>query len=185
MGVKVITPPTQVITTADMRLHLRLAAGDTTEDPLLVSYLAAAVAFAQHYTGRSIGSQTLELALDAFPTSAVELLRGPVTAISSIKYINTAGTQTTLSNALYTLDDYGLQAWAVQKYNTAWPDTEASANSVKIQYVAGDVPDVVKSALLLMVGHLYENREASAQIDLKELPLGIKALLDTVRIWSM
>jgi hypothetical protein len=55
---------------------------------------------------------------------------------------------------------------------------------VKVRYVAGDLPAAVKSALLLTVGHLFENREASAPIALQELPLGVKSLLDTVKVWG-
>lgn len=183
MGVKVINPPAQVIDTATLRSHVRIA--DTSEDALLVIYLQAAVAFAQHYTQRSFGEQTLELALDAFPSGAIELPQGPVSAITTIKYIDTAGVEQTLSNTLYVLDNYGLQCWAVQKADTEWPDTQASANAVKVRYTAGDLPDAVRSALLLLVGHLFENRENSAPLSLQSLPVGAEALLNTVKIWGM
>ena len=135
MGVKVITPAAQQIPTADLRAHCRIG---TDEDALLIGFLAGAVGHAEHYTQRSIGSQTLELALDEFPTGSIELLRGPVTSITSIKYIDVSGVEQTLSNTLYTLDDYGLKAWAVPAFETDWPVTKAVANAVKVRYVAGD-----------------------------------------------
>lgn len=183
MGVKVITPPAQVIPTPDLVSHVR--APDDSEGPLLVAYLGAALGYAEHYTGRSFGSQTLELALDAFPAGAIDLPQGPVTAITSIKYRHWAtNVETTLDPSAYSLDDYGLQCRVVPALNTEWPATDGSTNALKIRYVAGALPDAVRSALLLTVGHLFENRENTAPLSLQELPMGAKALLDTVKVWS-
>ncbi|MDM0024081.1 head-tail connector protein [Variovorax saccharolyticus] len=182
MGVKVITAAAQAIPTADLRAHCNSVAAD---DALLVGFCLAAQGYAEHYTGRSIGSQTLELALDEFPAGAIELPQGPVTGITSIKYIDSAGTEQTLSGTLYALDDYGIQCWGVPKVDTTWPATMAAANAVKVLYVAGALPPAVRAALLLIVGNLYENREQSiVGTIVSELPLGVKSLLDTVKVWS-
>lgn len=182
MATKVITPPTQQILTADLRAHCRIDGTD--EDALLVGFLAGAVGLAEHYTQRAIGVQTLELALDAFPDGAIAIERGPVVSITSVKYIDVDGVEQTLSNTLYTLDDYSQTPWVIPAVDTEWPDTEEVANAVKVRYQAGSLPDAVKSALLLTVGHLYENREASTPVETFELPFGAKALLDTVKVWS-
>jgi uncharacterized phiE125 gp8 family phage protein len=184
MGVKVITPATQQIPTADLRLQSRADPADTTEDALFVGWLAAAVKLAEHDTQRSIGSQTLELALDCFPDGAIELPQGPVTGITTIKYIDEAGVEQTLSSALYTLDDYGLIDRVVLAYGAEWPATREIANAVKVRYVAGELDPAVKTALFLTVAHFYENREATTDLDLAELPIGAKHLLGTAKVWS-
>ena len=176
MGVKVITAATNILTLAQMRLHLRLVGDPHAEDALLLSNLAAAVQFAEHYTGRSIGAQTLELALDAFPYGPVELKQGPVLSITSIKYLNASGVEQTLSSPAYTLDDYGFQNWAVGA--STWPATGEFANAVKVRYQAGNVPATVQAALLLTIGELYEDREKA------ELSRGACALLDTVKMYA-
>jgi len=183
MGVKVITPPNlaTLIATADLRAHCNALAAD---DALLEGFRSAAHGHAEHYAGRSFGSQTLEVALDEFPSGAIELPRGPVTSITSVKYIDEAGVEQTLSNTLYTLDDYGLQCWAVPAVDTEWPAIMEVANAVKVRYVAGDLPGAVRSAMLLSVGHWYANREATAPTAVQELPLGVKSLLDTVKVWG-
>ena len=182
MGVKVITAATQQIPTVDLRAHCRTGSD---EDTLLVAFLAAAVGYAEHYTGRSFGSQTLELALDEFPSGAIELTQGPVSSITSVSYVDSEGATQTLSDTLYTLDDYGLTAWVVPAYDTEWPTTLDTANAVKVRYVAGDVPAAVRAALLLMVGNMFENREESIiGTIVSELPLGVKSLLDTVKVWG-
>lgn len=184
MSVKVITAATQQIPTVDLRAHCRIDGAD--EDALLVGFLAAAVAQAEHYTGISIGSQTLELALDEFPAGAIELPQGPVTAITSVKYIDVNQVEQTLSGTLYAHDDYSpVKDWLVRAVDTEWPTTSEVANAVKVRYVAGSLPAAVKSALLLTVGHLWANREASIPTAAHELPMGVKALLDTVKVWAV
>lgn len=185
MGIKVITPAAQVISTANLRLNSRADPAETTEDGLFVGWLAAAVSMAEHYTGRSIGEQTLERALDAFPDGPIELPQGPVTSITSISYVDPAGTTQVLSNTLYVLDDYGLKAWALAKTGTEWPATEASANSVKVRYVAGDLNPAVITALNLLVANYFENREANTPIEQIPVPFGVTSLLNTAKIWGM
>ena len=176
MGVKVITPAVAVLTLAQLRMHLRLIGEPHPEDTLLLANLAAAVQFAEHYTARSIGAQTLELALDAFPAGPIELKQGPVASIISIRYIDSAGVEQTLASSAYALDDYGLEHWAIPV--DGWRATGSVANAVKVRYVAGNVPPAVQSALLLTVADLYENREQTS------LSKGACALLDTVRDYS-
>lgn len=187
MGIKVITPAAAVLTLEEMRLHLRLdtVGGVHPDDALISGLLLSAVQYCEHYTQRSVGGQTLELALDAFPDGPISLPKGPLQSVTSVRYVNAAGTTTTLLNTLYAIDDYGFEAWLIAKFGTAWPDTEGSANCVKVRYVAGSVDPTVKSAILLIIGHLYENRENSSVLQLKDLPMGVNALLDTVKAWSL
>jgi hypothetical protein len=39
----------------------------------------------------------------------------------------------------------------------------------------------VKSAIKMVVGHLWSNRDASTETALSEVPFGVKAMLDTLR----
>jgi uncharacterized phiE125 gp8 family phage protein len=56
-------------------------------------------------------------------------------------------------------------------------------SAVEIQYVAGygsaatSVPEGIRQAILLAVGHWYENREQSTAKAMQELPLGARHLL--------
>jgi uncharacterized phiE125 gp8 family phage protein len=48
---------------------------------------------------------------------------------------------------------------------------------------ASDVPQTIRQAILLAVGHWYENREATVAVgNVRELPLGIEALLWPYRV---
>jgi uncharacterized phiE125 gp8 family phage protein len=183
MAVKVITPPTltSVVPTVDLRTHLRLAS-DGSEDGLATAYLAAAHAVAEHYTGRPIGAQTLELALDCFPDAEIDL-GAAVTAITSLSYVDTAGVTQTVDGTTYSLDTYGLICRLVPDYGVTWPATQAIVSAVKVRFTAGDTPNAVKSALLLMVAWLNENRGSEMASDDIQ-PAAAKALLSTVKVWG-
>lgn len=192
MGYKVITPPSMaaLIPIAELLRHLKDEGADNNRQAEAQAFLAAAHGHAQHYCGLSIGEQTLEMALDAFPCGGIQLDMPPVTSIVSVKYLDTAGVQQTLDPAAYTLDNYNSQAhWLLPVYGTDWPDTLASPLAVKVRYVAGSttLPPAVRNALLMFTGHLDQNREAVA-VGLSgatEMPLGVKALLDTEKVWSV
>lgn len=50
--------------------------------------------------------------------------------------------------------------------------------------LATAVPEDLKVAIKLIVGHLYMNREAVTDVSMEELPLGITALLAPYRVWK-
>ena len=186
-NIKVLTPPTltNVLTQAELRLHCRID-GTALDGPLQIA-LAGAHALAEHYTGTSIGAQVLEVALDAFPDGAIRLLQGPVTSVMSVTCVDAAATVQTMASNGYMLGDFSVPAWLAPALNTGWPDTLATVNAVKVRYNAGvdAVDSAVKSALLLLVSHLVNNADAVVKGNAIELPLGVKALLDTVRDWSV
>lgn len=188
MGYKVITPVVAPVIVLDvLRPHLKLdVIGGTThpDDALILGYLAAAREYAEHYTQRSVGLQVIELALDSFPGAGIELPLSCAT-IDSIKYVDTTLSEQTIASNLYVLDDYSTKHWALPV--NAWPASAAVANAVKLRYsTPAAIPAAVTSALLLHTAFLYQNREA-VNIDniVNELPLGVKALLDTVRHWGL
>lgn len=185
MKYKVITPPPALLTTAEVRLRLRMDDDNTLEDAELLSWLESAREYAQHYTSRAIGLQTIEIALDAFPEAAIMLQPGPAISITSIKYIDAASVEQTLSNTLYTLDDYGLRHWALQAAGSVWPATFGATNAVKVRYQAGRLPAAVRDAMLLLVADRYKNRENTVQTQINEVPIGVHALLDTVKDWTV
>jgi uncharacterized phiE125 gp8 family phage protein len=167
MALKLITAATALaVSLVEAKLHLRVEVSD--DDALITALITAATELAEQATGRAIMPQTWELTLDAFP-DALEITRVPAASVTSLKYWGTTGVQQTLSNALYTLDnadEFGA-AYVVPVYDGTWPDTRDQINAVALRYVAGyadaaAVPESIKAWIRLMVGAMYENREAEA-----------------------
>lgn len=186
----------ELITLETARLHLRLDTEGSPpahpDDALVTALITAAREAAEAYMGAAIVRQTYTLALDAFPSAAIELGAWPVNAITSIAYKDQNNTTQTVSSADYLLDNYSRPARVALQPGKSWPATAAVANAVIVTfnagYTTGDSPDpypmpkAVQQAMLLTIGHLYENREAVTLDKKAELPLGATYLLTPHRI---
>jgi hypothetical protein len=92
-------------------------------------------------------------------TATLDLPVTPVTSITGIFTIDEAGVETEFDAANY----YLVSDKVVLKQDSTWPDVQRSHEGILVRFNAGytDVPAGLKSAILLIVGDLYENREAS------------------------
>lgn len=176
----VITPPSvEPIDRDDIaKLHLKLE-DVTTEDALLDIWIQAAREAIEDRTGLSLITQSRQIKLDYFPTCGyIELMNGPVQADSvEITYFDTDEVEQTLAAADYWVDTHSNIARIVIK--NYWPAIKCRPNAVTIDYDAGfgdeaaDVPAKLKSACLLRLGHLYENRQSVVMgTSVSEVPLG-------------
>lgn len=164
MSLALITAPTvEPVTLAEVKAQCRI--DGTAEDTLLDIYIKAARRQAEHYTGRAFLPQTWELRLDAFPAAEIQLPLPPVASITSIKYLDTAGVEQTLSGSLYTLDAAAEPGWVLPAAGAAWPDTFEGANAVRVRFVAGyssaahDALASVRLWMLLAIATAFRNRE--------------------------
>ena len=209
MGLRIVTEPTvEPITLADLRKHLGIepyeldSAGEGTHphDGMIMAMLTASRDFAEQFTGRSIALKTYQLSLDAFPDSTeIELPMPPLVSVESLTYVDTAVEEQSLTEADWVIDreqDAAGAGWVLPVSGTAWPSTAAVINAVQVQYRAGyqvpepdsnaedalALPGSLRAALLLMVGHLYENREAVSVKQAFEVPLAVESLLRPYRV---
>lgn len=190
MQYKVITPPTaEPITLAEAELHLRVD-GDT-EDNLISDLIKAAREYCEEFTRRALAEQTIEAYPDHFPYEGeIELPRPPLQSVTSIKYKNSAGTETNMTaDTDYLVDVDSTVGRIVLPYGKSWPAfTPWPVHPIKIRYVAGyssadPIPKSIKQAMLLLVGHWYENREAVLKGTIsKEIEIAVKALLSLHRV---
>jgi len=201
MNLRTITrPAVEPITLEEALRHLEVDYGQHDSPPgdpatyyqadLVSELISAARAHAEDFTERCLAEGTFELRLDAF-ASVISLPKAPVQSIVSIMYIDSDGAEQTLDPAVYTFDD-NPDAPAVRlAYDQTWPATRSEANAVRIRFVAGfqaassppnPVPPQIKQALLLIIGHLHENREDSSAAKLEPIPLGAQALLRPLRL---
>ena len=178
----------QLITAADdypvsltaAKLHLRI--DGTGEDANVSSLIARGTGYAQKQTGRALVSQQWRLVLDCFPSGAIKLPLPPLVSVESITYLDEAGALQTLDPADYLVNPFGIVGEVTPAYGKSWPATRSQAMAVKVAFTCGygdadSVPEEIKGAILLMVGHLDQNREATGDKALESVPMGVDALL--------
>ncbi|KRG38827.1 hypothetical protein ARC78_15220 [Stenotrophomonas pictorum JCM 9942] len=167
MRLRQISPPSATpITVGEARDHLELFGSG--HDSKLAGMIAGAVSHLDGVTGvlgRALVEQEWELSLDSFGGAAISLPLPPLKAVTSVTYIDPAGAEQTLSSSAYKVDA-GENGRLLPAFGTTWPSTRAESGAVRVRFTAGygtapaDVPAAIRSALLLMVGDLFENREA-------------------------
>lgn len=198
---KVITHATGHVLSLDTcREHLEVVPidGDSDneshpDDQLILGMLDAAVAHAEQFTGLSIALRTWEAAMDQFPAEGFELPRPPFVELLSFSAGNDSDGE--LDPASYVVDDYGTpEQPVVLRAASSWPTVTKAPNTIKVRYRAGyqseedpdsdapPMPRSLRAALLLVLGHLYENREDSVEKALASIPNGADALMRPLRV---
>jgi uncharacterized phiE125 gp8 family phage protein len=179
----VTEPGAEPIATADAKAHIRVDISD--DDTYIGTLIKAARVAAEMITNRTLITTSLRLTYDRFPCR-IKLLYGPIQSVTHIKYYDTAGVQQTLSASNYQVDtesDPG--RIVVAQTAAAWPSLQSGKiNAVEVEYVAGygtagaNVPQDIIHAMMLMIGHWYENREqVIIGTTTSELPFAAKLLL--------
>lgn len=206
-NVRVITPGVfadEPITLEEAWHHLRIDTFPNTDSPpvtvsgddvwLETIGIPAARNWAEGYVGRSLVTQTLELVGTAFPSDYFELPFGPVQSVTSVIYDDEDDIEQTMDPADYVLNTDVSPPRVQLAYGVdAWPTARDAYNSVRVRYVAGYTPagdspatynitPSLKIGVLLMLGHLYENRETTQAATLIEIPLGARVFLDKDRV---
>lgn len=194
MTLKLITAPaSEPVTLVEAKLHLKVE--HTADDDLITALIVTARQEAEHELQRALITQTWERVLDFFPndstTNAIELAMPTVQSIASVKYIDTAGVEQTLSSSLYSMDADPAPGWLLPAVNTVWPDTLDTASAVRVRFVCGyvaasDVPAAIKSWIKVRIGTLYKLRESViVGTSVNEVPgHAIGSLLDRYRNYA-
>lgn len=160
---EITAPVRDPVTLAELKRHLRVTFEQ--DDAALRDYIAAAVDYCQRATGFQYITSTRRLDLAGFP-GVIALDRAPLQAISSIKYLDTAGDLQTFDSSDYVADTLSRPAVVRLKYGSSWPETYSQHNAVQITYTAGfgddppDVPRHFRLAVTYLAGHWYLHREA-------------------------
>lgn len=190
---EITAPTTEPISLATVRLHLRLDAYGSPpshpDDSLVTSLITAVRQNAEDYTGLKIANGTYEMRADSFKDFESNLQTWPVTSISSVSYVDLNDETKTLTSSDYVLDTYTRPARLKPSLTKI---TFPAAKEVTIRFVAGftdgqspnqyPMPKPLESAMLLMIGHLYDNREAVSMDQSYERPLGAIYLMNPYRI---
>lgn len=166
---KVATGPTEEpVSVDDCKQYLRVDFND--EDNLISSWITTAREMVERDSARALLTQTLELRMDAFPERTIYLERLPVQSVSSVQYVDTGGTTTTLASSNYVTDLTTEPARIQPAYGLIWPFTRYQSNAVIVTFVAGyssvaAVPEIAKQLIKVMVCHWFQRPESCGSAD--------------------
>lgn len=174
----------------------------TSDDALISALIQTATDHTETYLNRTLMEKSVTAYCDIFPGHdhfPIALPYPPLITVTSIKYYDTDDVQQTWSSTEYVVNtnnpDYGM-IYPAQGYS--WPTMRNDErDSVEIIYTAGyadtggndpadKIPVTIKHAIMLLISHLYENREATTighnfKIDIA--PLAYEALLSHHRLF--
>ena len=169
-----------MITLEEAKAHLRVEHGE--EDALIQSLVDAAVLNLEHETGRALRVREETLVLDSWPTTVV-LPWWPVRSVVSVTYVDPLGNTQTLDT--YSLDQRKFPAKLRPAYGESWPEAIQGHEVIELKVEVGmdALPEDLKRAALLLVGHLYEHREAVVVGTITStLPMAVEYLVQPHRI---
>jgi len=183
----------------DAKLHCRVDTDD--DDTYIDALIETARKHVEVITNRSLVTQTWDWYFDRFPVSPTAWIvvpRPPLQSVTYIKYTDTSSVEQTWSSASYDVDTDSLEGRIYPVYNGDWPtDVRDHPKACVVRFVAGyadsgaspqeladNVPTPLKQAIMLLVGHLYENRESTSQgLAITDVPMGFDALIAPYRVF--
>ena len=198
------TPPAkEPLTTAEAKLFLRV--GNDAENDAIDRLIASARATIEAWTGRQLIDATWTWTLDRWPAfvrpwsdgpwdvnrgrtrSEFRLPHSPLASVTSVKYIDTNGTQQTLTGGgtdydVVTDEEPGKVRLA---YDQSWPEIRDQLRAVEIIYVAGygtegsDVPAAARDLILMAVEDVYNHRAMNVERAMTANPAA-SGLLDAI-----
>lgn len=182
---KITDASVEPISLAEAKAHLRLMHDD--EDLLISSFISAARTDCENRLQRTLITSTWQLTLPHF-SPAIHLPMGDVQSVTAVTYKDQAGTTQPLSPSAYQLGRLNGQPLLMPAPGQSWPATLTGViEAVDIEYLAGygdtadKVPSPIKAWILLALGDLFENRQATnIGSSVNRLPFA-DGLLDTYR----
>jgi len=187
MNLTQITAPTaEPVTLQQAKDHLRL--DHDGEDELVTRLIVAARQLVESDTRRALVTQTWDYALDyEWPYEddkrlgmvyRIVLPKPPVQSVTSVKYFDSDGAEQTLA-----ADQYRVRNGVIEPaYGVTWPVVREQMATITVRYVCGygvasSVPEQIKHAILLLVGHWFGHREAVVSGTMNELPMAVQSLM--------
>lgn len=178
-----VTPGQPIVTVPEAKLHLRV---DMNADDTLIGALIDA---AQQYVEdvlcwRALTPRTVRATFDGWHAPDLWLPMPPVVSVASVSVVDNEVPPVVVDPGVYRLD---AELGRVQFWGTGL-EAAGAPGRIAVEYECGYAtpPAWGRAAVLLMVGHLYENRETvvvGAGVTGMEVPLGVVALAAAYRAW--
>ena len=180
--------PTDVVSLATAKEHLRVEHAD--EDTLITTFIGVAYDHVQAYTNTHLAETEVAHNFDHLH-EYTNIHVGPRVTINTdsgkgVSYVNADGVKTFLDSEDYEFDGGSYPARLrilnepidVKDTVNAWQiDTKSGYNNTTR-------PDALVAAMLLVIGHLYENRQDVTPFRVYETPLASRYLMNPHRLVS-
>ena len=151
------------ITVADAQTHLRLGTLDAAETVELERMIASATEHASAFCNQPFHTTDVVLNCDTLPVGTGALVvNTKVSETPVVTYHDSTHTEQTISGLRHV--SRGGRTSVFPAFGAEWPsDCNNEPGSVTLTATAdvSDVPPAVQSAILLILGDLYENRETT------------------------
>lgn len=195
-------PATELVSLSDMHTHLRIDFDD--DDGWITDAIISARIWAEAYLKRSFIARTYQWMLDYFPNrsiltpqttvwdswlnsriypylagAVIHVPKPPLMSVTSITYYDTNGNVQTLDSSQYLVYP-GTPGRISPSVGNQYPATQDRLGSVTIEFVAGETSTYLSEALAIkmLVASWYWQREGTSDVDYKEVPMGVKSLLN-------
>ena len=173
-------PSPDIITLDQAKDHLKVDVTD--DDAMITDMIQAAIEACEDYTGSVINEAKYEIRFDNFIDN-YEFKLSPIYEIVSIGYTDEAGTTQPLLPINYELlpvDKFGtiIHYTDVDNLPTIKAGTRIIVN-ITAGYADGKTPKAIQSAIKLIIGDLYENRQDKVH----KLPTRSMSLLRKYRFY--
>lgn len=187
------------VTLEELKKHVK-ADDFTDDDAQLEIFLDAAIDFVADRTALTLRRSTWQVDRCDWWSGCLQILLSPVRDIT-VKYLDAAGAEITVGAALYRWERTALGQAEIRFLDAfTWPELKADTrNAVQIEIEAGfdqdpnmtgagdepelEFPPRARQAVLMIAASWYRNREASAETELKVVPLAAEALMGQLRIY--
>lgn len=161
--------------------HLRID-NDSAMVGLITDYLLVARQWIESEINVALAQRTAYLYLDCFPSWDIEIRVPPLQSVTSIVYLDSAGTSTTLSSSLYRVDAVRKPARIEPAYQQIWPVTYPVNKAVTITVVIGyasesAVPACAKQAMRFMAKMMLDSGGIMCEDGLQ----AVRRMLDPLR----
>lgn len=140
------------------------------EDDSIELMIDAAIALVDGYGGilrTALIEQTWQQDFPYFPYCEFRLALGQLLSVTSITYYDTSNVQQTLATSVYAAFSDATGPFFRLKDGQSWPSTFYRDDAVRVTWKAGFgttadfVPADIRHAMLMLIGHWFENRETS------------------------
>lgn len=164
-GLSIVTGPSgDALELDEAKEHLRVTIDD--DDAYIKRLIIVATNHVQEHTRWQLLSTTFDFRLDKFPSGSkpIELPVMNATGQPTITYIDANGVTQTLASTEWKVSLDRQPPRITPAYSKIWPTARREPDAVTIRFTAGwtdpsGILDDIKQAMLLLIGHLYENRE--------------------------